>query len=75
MSPTAVTFAFIAGAIGLIVVCLNFYAAAQAERRHLRSCIPNPHWQAEAAIDLVVGVVVAVAAAVLIAVLLRLPVS
>ncbi|MGH7485396.1 MAG: hypothetical protein ACREMY_07290 [bacterium] len=59
------------GVIGLIAVALNFYAAAQAERRHLHSSTPNPHWQSEAAVDLVAGVVVAVAAVVVIASLLH----
>jgi uncharacterized membrane protein YidH (DUF202 family) len=75
MTPIALTLAVLAGALGLAGVCLNFYAAAQAERRHLRSYVPKPHWQAEAAIDMVIGVVLAVAAVVLIAALLRLPPS
>jgi uncharacterized membrane protein YidH (DUF202 family) len=75
MTPLAVTLAVVAGAVGLVVVALNFYVAAQAERRHVGSEIPHPHWEAEVAIDVITGVVLAVAAVVLIAALLRLPLS
>ena len=53
--------------LGLIAVGLNFYTSAQAERRHLRSYVPNPHWQSETAIDLVAGIAIAVAAVIVIA--------
>ena len=59
--------ALLVAAIGLCAVGLNFYTSAQAERRHLHSYIPNPHWQSEAAIDLVAGIVIAVAAVIVIA--------
>ena len=57
--------------IGLIAVGLNFYTSAQAERRHLHSYVSNPHWQSEAAIDLVAGIVIAVATVVVIASVVR----
>lgn len=61
----------VVGVLGLVAVGLNFYTSAQAERRHLRSFIPNPHWQSEAAIDLVAGIAIAVAAVIVIASLLH----
>ncbi len=71
LNIVAIALAVLVGLIGLLVAALNFYASAQAERHHLRSYIPNPHWQAEAGIDLISGIVLAVAGAILVAALLR----
>ncbi len=71
MTIGAIALAVLAGLIGLLVAGLNFYASARAERHHLRSYVANPHWQAEAGIDLISGVVLAVAAVILVAALLR----
>lgn len=59
--------AIVVAVIGLCAVGLNFYTSAQAERRHLHTYIPNPHWQSEAAIDLLAGIVIAVAGVIVIA--------
>lgn len=59
--------AIVVAVLGLIAVSLNFYTSTQAGRRHLHSYIPNPHWQSEAAIDLVAGIAIAVAAVIVIA--------
>jgi uncharacterized membrane protein YidH (DUF202 family) len=64
-------FAAVVAVAGLMAVALNFYTSAQAERRHLRSYTPHPHWQSEVAIDLVAGVVIAIAAVIVIASLLH----
>lgn len=66
MDPLFILVAAVGG-VGVIAVALNFYASAQAERRHLRSYTPNPHWQSEAAIDLIAGIVIAVAAVIVLA--------
>lgn len=70
MDPLVIRVAVV-GVVGLVAVALNFHASAQAERRHLRSYTPNPHWQSEAAIDLIAGVVIAIAAVIVIASLLH----
>lgn len=56
--------AIVVAVLGLIAVGLNF--SAHAERRHLRSYAPNPHWQSEAAIDFVAGIAIAAAAVIVI---------
>lgn len=63
--------AIVVAVLGVIAVGLNFYTSAQAERRHLHSYVPNPHWQSEAAIDLVAGIAIAVAVVIVIASLLH----
>jgi len=57
--------------VGLVAVGFNFYTSAQAGRHHLHSYTSHPHWQAEAAIDLVAGIVIAIAAVMIIASLLH----
>ena len=71
MDPHSIAAAVAIAAIGLAAVALNFYTSAQAERHHLHSYTSHPHWQAEAAIDLVAGIVIAVAAVMVIASVLR----
>jgi hypothetical protein len=71
LDPRSVAIAVGVAAVGLAAVGLNFYTSAQAERRHLQSYTSHPHWQAEAAIDLVAGIVIAIAAVMIIASLLH----
>lgn len=71
MNVPAIAVATGVAIVGLAVVAGNFFASAQAERRQLRSDLPNPHWRAEAAIDLFSGLVLAFAAVVIIAAVLH----